>query len=107
MRISDWSSDVCSSDLLVPGGWLLLEHGWTQGDAVRALLADAGFVAVSTALDLEQRERVSMGRSEEHTSELPSIMRISYADFCLQKKNIIHFNTSITIYLPFSYYYKS
>lgn len=47
---------------LVRGGWLLLEHGWTQGSAVRALLAAAGFVEVSTALDLEQRERVSMGR---------------------------------------------
>lgn len=46
---------------LAPGGWLLLEHGWTQGEVVRALLAAAGFAAVSTARDLEQRERVSMG----------------------------------------------
>jgi len=49
-------------DRLVPGGWLLLEHGYGQGGAVRALLAQAGFVDVSTALDLEQRERVSGGR---------------------------------------------
>lgn len=44
------------------GGWLLLEHGWEQGDAVRGLLADAGFIDVETARDLEQRDRVSLGR---------------------------------------------
>jgi release factor glutamine methyltransferase len=43
-------------------GWLLLEHGWEQGADVRALLHAAGFVEVSTALDLERRERVSLGR---------------------------------------------
>lgn len=47
---------------LVPGGWLLFEHGWNQGDAARTLLGDAGFVEVSTARDLEQRDRVSLGR---------------------------------------------
>lgn len=47
---------------LRPGGWLLLEHGWDQGDAVRALLAAAGFVDVATERDLEQRDRVSLGR---------------------------------------------
>lgn len=47
---------------LHPDGWLVLEHGWEQGDAVRALLHDAGFVAVSTERDLEQRERVTLGR---------------------------------------------
>lgn len=46
---------------LRPGGWLLLEHGWTQGEAVRALLRDAGFDEVTTARDLEERERVSLG----------------------------------------------
>ncbi len=44
------------------GGWLLLEHGWEQGDAVRALLAAAGFADVATERDLEQRDRVSLGR---------------------------------------------
>lgn len=43
-------------------GWLLLEHGWDQGRAVRTLLLDAGFVDVETAQDLEQRDRVSVGR---------------------------------------------
>ena len=47
---------------LLPGGWLLLEHGWHQGAAVRALLADAGFAEISTERDLEQRDRVTMGR---------------------------------------------
>jgi release factor glutamine methyltransferase len=47
---------------LVPGGWLLLEHGLDQGGAVRALLAQAGFVEVETVRDLEQRDRVSLGR---------------------------------------------
>ena len=44
------------------GGWLLLEHGWEQGPAVRALLEGAGFVAVETARDLEDRDRISVGR---------------------------------------------
>lgn len=47
---------------LVPGGWLLLEHGWTQGDAVRALLIAAGFSEVATERDLEGRDRVTLGR---------------------------------------------
>ncbi|PKM06402.1 MAG: peptide chain release factor N(5)-glutamine methyltransferase [Gammaproteobacteria bacterium HGW-Gammaproteobacteria-4] len=53
---------AAAPDHLVAGGWLLFEHGWTQGEAVRALLDAAGYVEVSTARDLEQRERVSMGR---------------------------------------------
>jgi release factor glutamine methyltransferase len=47
---------------LVPGGWLLLEHGFGQGPAVRALLHAADFVDVDTARDLEGRERVTLGR---------------------------------------------
>lgn len=47
---------------LVPGGWLLMEHGWDQGDAIRALLEQAGFVEVQTVQDLEQRDRVTLGR---------------------------------------------
>ena len=47
---------------LSPGGWLLLEHGWTQGAAVRALLQAAGFVEVGTHRDLEERDRVTLGR---------------------------------------------
>ncbi len=47
---------------LVRGGWLLLEHGWDQGAAIRELLIAAGFVDVATEPDLEQRDRVSVGR---------------------------------------------
>ena len=50
---------------LVPGGWLLLEHGWNQGEAIRALLAAAGFVDVATETDLERRDRVTLGRVTE------------------------------------------
>lgn len=42
--------------------WLLVEHGWDQGEAVRALFAQAGFVDVATQTDLEQRDRVTLGR---------------------------------------------
>ena len=47
---------------LVPGGWLLLEHGLEQGVAVRALLQSAGLSDVATERDLEDRERVTLGR---------------------------------------------
>lgn len=47
---------------LVPGGWLLLEHGYDQAAAVRALLADAGFADVQSWQDLAGIERVSGGR---------------------------------------------
>lgn len=47
---------------LVAGGWLLLEHGWEQGESIRALLTQAGFAEVSTAKDLEERDRVTLGR---------------------------------------------
>ena len=46
---------------LQAGGWLLLEHGWRQGAAVRAQLAGTGFNEVETVKDLEGRERVSLG----------------------------------------------
>lgn len=47
---------------LVDGGWLLLEHGYGQGAAVRALLSASGFVDVGTVRDLEARDRVGLGR---------------------------------------------
>ncbi|MGG6461155.1 peptide chain release factor N(5)-glutamine methyltransferase [Solilutibacter silvestris] len=43
-------------------GWLMLEHGYDQGDAVRALLEAAGFAEVATRRDLEGRDRVTLGR---------------------------------------------
>lgn len=47
---------------LLAGGWLLLEHGWEQGEAVRDLLHASAFVEVDTARDLELRDRVTLGR---------------------------------------------
>ena len=47
---------------LAKGGWLLVEHGWTQGAAVRDLFEAAGFDSVFTARDLAERERVTGGR---------------------------------------------
>lgn len=43
------------------GGWLLIEHGYDQGPAVRTLLRDAGLYGVKTVRDLEQRDRVTLG----------------------------------------------
>lgn len=47
---------------LLPGGWLLIEHGWDQGEAIRALFEAAGFAEVQTVPDLEQRDRITLGR---------------------------------------------
>lgn len=46
-------------DYLLPGGWLLLEHGWQQGEAVRACLTQRGFSAAATLRDYGGNERVS------------------------------------------------
>src|SRR3546814_9290187 len=109
MRISDWSSDVCSSDLISPASWFdcdasplplkslpppmpislgekkdsgpvvggvrpKLESRWVP----EALLFDAMVRSTSWMVTI---------RSEEHTSELQSLMRISYAVFILKKTN--------------------
>ncbi|RXR04391.1 peptide chain release factor N(5)-glutamine methyltransferase [Pseudoxanthomonas composti] len=47
---------------LLPGGWLLLEHGWDQGEAVHALMRQHGLAEVQTVQDLEERDRVTLGR---------------------------------------------
>src|SRR3546814_7126591 len=78
MRISDWSSDVCSSDLLAAAA-----DDHAAGNAAAAVAAGVALVIVGTGMDDERR---AIGRSEEHTSELQSLMRISYAVFCLKKK---------------------
>jgi len=51
-----------ASTHLHPGGWLLLEHGYDQGEAVRALLVHHGFADVQSRLDLSGHERISLGR---------------------------------------------
>src|SRR3546814_3414505 len=96
MRISDWSSDVCSSDLgqRAPVRDRRRVRGVGGADAARYRVATAARGAVVRALrtradrDLVHRAtaRPRQRRSEEHTSELQSLMRISYAVFCLKKK---------------------
>ena len=47
---------------LVSGGWLLLEHGWTQGQAVRALFCAAGYESVETCRDYGNNDRLTLGK---------------------------------------------
>ena len=51
-----------SRDYLKPKGWLLVEHGYQQGRAVRELFAAAGFTEVSTQRDYNRQERISFGQ---------------------------------------------
>src|SRR3546814_6891632 len=91
MRISDWSSDVCSSDL--PILVVLLGANELPRIVITFLIAffplvlscAAGLLAVPP--ELMELGRACKARSEEHTSELQSLMRSSYAVFCLKKKN--------------------
>src|SRR3546814_3951785 len=106
MRISDWSSDVCSSDLQMGIG-RAVEIGFDA--AQRVADPGMGHGGIPTEPDCGLQEYLSRPvpprpgrggmarpsvteegrqpeRSEEHTSELQSLMRISYAVFCLKKK---------------------
>src|SRR3546814_10836912 len=109
MRISDWSSDVCSSDLTI-SRLRNFRRNHLQAQEKRSLvdrdhLAPAferlvlDHRAVDDARGVVKRRELPKGpnrrldsprparsRSEEHTSELQSLMRISYAVFCLKKK---------------------
>src|SRR3546814_1118875 len=95
MRISDWSSDVCSSDLEVIFAHAVLDRldrviGNERGEIFSHLLGAQGqaFAADLIFAVLEKFGRGAIERSEEHTSELQSLMRNSYAVFCLKTKNI-------------------
>src|SRR3546814_2144373 len=109
MRISDWSSDVCSSDLLTKrseDGVAFKSHL----DGSRHLLSPERSIEIQRLLGsnivmafdelvpttatrevqaaaMDRSMRWAKRRSEEHTSELQSLMRISYAVFCLKKKH--------------------
>ncbi|MFN3070017.1 MULTISPECIES: peptide chain release factor N(5)-glutamine methyltransferase [Serratia] len=51
-----------AADYLEPQGWLLLEHGWQQGESVRTLLNTEGFIAVATHRDYGGNDRVTLGQ---------------------------------------------
>src|SRR3546814_5668377 len=108
MRISDWSSDVCSSDPAEPVEHLaglepaigldcllrdIGEHRISAAEGHHRHLAEEGGDAAEHVVGAEREQqrcdRPEPERSEEHTSELQSLMRISYAVFCLKKKKII------------------
>src|SRR3546814_1642312 len=126
MRISDWSSEVCASDLLaevaiggsarppVQAGWniprVMADRQSATASSLSCLAAqdrmsDAEFIvdmmmwlarrgltffAAPSRTESTSRPEKRSVRSEEHTSELQSLMRISYACFCLKNKtNII------------------
>ena len=57
---------------LRPNGWLVVEHGYDQGDAVRELMAAAGLVDTETRLDLAGLDRVSLGRRPSHIFDVAS-----------------------------------
>src|SRR3546814_2118649 len=83
MRISDWSSDVCSSDLpFGPRSSPKEDCRCNQGPEPR----DGGGPAWTRRRRCMKNSSRRWRRSEEHTSELQSLMRISYAVFCLKKK---------------------
>src|SRR3546814_6157304 len=108
MRISDWSSDVCSSDLNVQLGRHLIERQshlepvfvdlqvpiaildddrHLVGKALQQMLWDIHAGRARAEGDVEMMGSGQAAcRSEEHTSELQSLMRTSYAVFCLKKK---------------------
>src|SRR3546814_1456369 len=112
MRISDWSSDVCSSDLgskrscsenrtTAASAMPIGMPGWPEAAASTASMASARMALARALWSPGERAAPRAGcldvmapvagvggraRSEEHTSELQSLMRLSYAVFCLKKK---------------------
>src|SRR3546814_5769841 len=119
MRISEWSSDVCSSDLhaalrvaalqdrhllllIIPGlgeedvGDESLRVAVVERELARLDLHHDPVPRLEHVIHRRQAEFIAL-RSEEHTSELQSLMRNSYAVFCLKKKNIEYQDTSHAI----------
>src|SRR3546814_10655772 len=97
MRISDWSSDVCSSDLQVTQSNRISGRAVEQADHTNARVEGLAAAAqrigevVNLISDIAEQTNLlalnaTIERSEEHTSELQSLMRNSYAVFCLKKK---------------------
>src|SRR3546814_5809422 len=117
MRISDWSSDVCSSDLYrvltaVDAALMVIDAGnGVEPQTIRLLQVcrarNTPIITFVNKLDREVHEPLDLlaeieehlgmdaipfSRSEEHTSELQSLMRISYAVFCLNKHKKLHYH---------------
>src|SRR3546814_4009536 len=100
MRISDWSSDVCSSDLRkelailqkikegLSNREIALKHRISE-DTVKWHVHN-----IFSTFGVKNRVQAIL-RSEEHTSELQSLLRISYAVFCLKKKSLESENLSL------------
>src|SRR3546814_8128473 len=97
MRISDWSSDVCSSDLTVDykiasdvkiyADWGIgFKSGGFNGGGTKAIVDGLFNQVFGSGINVSDVYKKEVNRSEEHTSELQSLMRISYAVFCLKKK---------------------
>src|SRR3546814_4867604 len=106
MRISDWSSDVCSSDLVIAGteekfggvdilvnNAAILAYGTIETTSlelwqkIQKINSDGYFLGCHYGLEaMKKRPNGSIVRSEEPTSELQSLMRTSYAVFCLKTK---------------------
>src|SRR3546814_3376867 len=115
MRISDWSSDVCSSDLVlvgqladilgldnlddIVGGALFAQRGGKgaadAGNDDRIIARLVGGRVLRKGGRRKHRHGCR-AQSEEHTSELQSLMRISYAVFCLKKKTRTSTTTTAT-----------
>src|SRR3546814_3302718 len=104
MRISDWSSDVCSSDLRdlkfadlgegIVGPRIVIERlragGTREIIGTEPVGAEHDRIGGDRAEMLDEAREVERDRSGEHTSELQSLMRISYAVFCLKNKIYKH-----------------
>src|SRR3546814_3608509 len=105
MRISDWSADVCSSDLVPNGSIRDIAGQWMAGSPAydpaaitipTMVIVGAADTDTPPALAREVFDRLGTderlfaevpgGSSEEHTSELQSLMHLSYAVFCLKHK---------------------
>src|SRR3546814_1781508 len=108
MRISDWSSDVCSSDLVVSPRFTKISQIMPSSMEFCSMTMPSSRISrMWGLLRFGPTPRLACPtaslpfgptRSEEHTSELQSLMRISYAVFCLKKKNIHQSQPPQTIY---------
>src|SRR3546814_4596602 len=104
MRIIDWSSDVCSSDLRASGDkkypYQIREQRAWLGGQLESLQQVRAMIPAEAKPRGESVAKFTLHptfRSEEHTSELQSLMRISYAVFCLTKKNKRQYYTPQTL----------